>query len=130
MSIYESTEKMYQILGDLWNQILDHPVNGPKLKEANIIVKFNITDPKGTIWITPNDGVILGDASLTPDIEQTLSGDTIHKYWLKQISGPVAMATGKIKSKGSLMKGMKLNPLLSPAYTVYPELVEKYGIKG
>ena len=55
-------------------------------------------------------------------------GDTTHKFWLKQISLPVALATRKIKSKGPIPKVLKILPFLKPVYQNYPEYCEKYGL--
>ena len=57
-----------------------------------------------------------------------LSGDTVHKYWLKQISLPVALATQKIKSKGSIPKVLKLLPYLKPVFEAYPSYCKKYNL--
>ena len=94
------------------------PSVGPKFIEADIIIKFIIDNPAGEIWLTPNNNgeVICGSASLAPTIEMALSGDTCHKFWLQEVSMPVALAKGLIKAKGPLPKALKLLPLLKPAY--------------
>jgi hypothetical protein len=128
MAIFANTEKMYEVLGTLFNTLLNHPAVGPKFVESNIIIKFTINDPSGFIWLTPDKGVICGDADCKPTIEMTLSGDTCHKFWLQEISMPVALAKGLIKAKGPLPKVLKLLPLLKPAYEAYPEISRKHGL--
>ena len=104
MAIFANTEKMYEVLGALFNTLMNHPSVGPKFVESNIIIKFTINDPSGFIWLTPDNGVICGDSDLKPTIEMTLSGDTCHKFWLQEVSMPVALAKGLIKAKGPLPK--------------------------
>ena len=58
----------------------------------------------------------------------TLDGDTCHKFWLKQIKMPVALAKGLIKAKGPMPKVLKLLPLLKPAYEAYPAIAQKNGL--
>jgi hypothetical protein len=128
MAVFASTEKMYEVLGALFNTLLNNPSVGPKFAEANIIIKFTINDPAGYIWLTPDKGVICGDADCKPTIEMTLSGDTCHQFWLQEISMPVALAKGLIKAKGPLPKVLKLLPLLKPAYEAYPEISRKSGL--
>ena len=58
----------------------------------------------------------------------TLSGDTCHKFWLQQISMPIALAKGLIKAKGPMPKVLKLLPLLKPAYAAYPDWARSHGL--
>jgi hypothetical protein len=126
--VFESTDKMYEVLGTLFQVLADDPVVGPKYRDTKIIIKFTITDPDGFIWLDKDAGVICGPADLKPTIEMTLSGDTCHQFWLQSISMPVALAKGRIKAKGPLPKVLKLLPMLKPAYAAYPEIARKHGL--
>lgn len=129
MAVFESTEKMYEVLGSLFEHLMNDPVVGPKYAESNITIKFIITDPEGTIWLTNEEpGVICGDADLKPTIEMTLSGDSCHKFWLKELKLPTALAKGHVKAKGPLPKVLKLLPLLKPAYDAYPAIAKKHNL--
>lgn len=102
--------------------------NRPKIKGVQITFKFIISDPNGYLWVS-HDKVLTGDeANQDAVITMELSGDTTHKFWLKQISLPVALATRKIKSKGPIPKVLKILPFLKPVYQNYPEYCEKYGL--
>lgn len=130
MAIFANTEKMYEVLGSLFEALLKDPTAGPKFIESEIIIKFDINDPAGQIWLSNDNGgtVTCGSASLKPTIEMTLSGDTCHKFWLQQIAMPVALAKGLIKAKGPMPKVIKLLPLLKPAYAAYPDIAKKHGL--
>lgn len=130
MAVFANTEKMYEVLGSLFEALLKDPTAGPKFIESEIIIKFDINDPAGQIWLSNEDGgtVTCGSASLKPTIEMTLSGDTCHKFWLQQIAMPVALAKGLIKAKGPMPKVIKLLPLLKPAYAAYPDIAKKHGL--
>jgi hypothetical protein len=128
MAVFSSTEKMYEVLGTLFEALMNDPVVGPKYAESNIIIKFIINDPDGFIWLTSEPKVICGEADLKPTIEMSLSGDSCHKFWLKEISLPVALAKGLVKAKGPMPKVLKLLPLLKPAYEAYPEIAKKHNL--
>lgn len=132
MAVFESKEKMQTVLGGLFENLMKDPVMGPKFVKTNIIIRFNITEPNGKLWLTPGDGdtgnVLWGDLDMQPTVEMTLSGDTCHKFWLKHISMPVALAKGLIKAKGPMPKVLKLLPLLKPAYEMYPEHAKSHGL--
>ncbi len=130
MAVFANTEKMYEVLGSLFETLLKDPTAGPKFVESEIIIKFDINDPAGQIWLSNENGgtVSCGSASLKPTIEMTLSGDTCHRFWLQQIAMPVALAKGLIKAKGPMPKVIKLLPLLKPAYAAYPDIAKKHGL--
>lgn len=127
MPVYKDTDQMYEILGGLWTQLLEHQENGKKFKDSGLTIKYNLSDPAGTLWVTP-DGVLTGAQDLKPDVEMTLAGDTAHKFWLKELSLPAALAKKLIISKGSMSKVMKLLPLLKPLHEMYPAVCEKWGL--
>jgi len=130
MAVFESTEKMYEVLGTLFRKLLKDPVAGPKFIESDIVIKFDISEPSGVIWLSRENGgeVICGNAALKPTIEMTLSGDSCHRFWLQELSMPVALAKGLIRAKGPMPKVIKLLPLLKPAYAAYPDIAKNYGL--
>lgn len=128
MSVFKDTEQMYDMLGDLWNHVISETEFGPKLKDYEITFKFILSDPNGYLWVS-HDRVVTGEEANQPAvITMELSGDTTHKFWLKKVSLPVALATRKIKSKGPIPKVLKILPFLKPVYEKYPEYCDKYGL--
>lgn len=127
MPVYKDTEQMYTVLGGLWSQLLEHPESGKKFKDARLQIKFSLSEPSGILWVTP-EGVFTGEQGFKPDIEMTLNGDTAHKFWLKELSLPAALAKRLITSKGSMTKVMKLLPLFNPLHEMYPDICDKYGL--
>jgi len=128
MTVFANTEKMYEVLGDLFNKLMSNEEVLKKFLESEITILFEIHDPPGQIWLSPEQGVICGPAAVKPTITMALSGDSCHRFWLKHLSMPVALATRKIKAKGPIPKVLKLLPLLNPAYEAYPEIATAHGI--
>jgi hypothetical protein len=128
MAVFESTDKMYEVLGSLFNLLMQDKDLYDKFLESNIVIKFTISDPEGFIWLTNDGKVICGPADYRPTIEMTLSGDTCHKFWLKEVGLPIALAKGLIKAKGPMPKVLKLLPLLTPAYENYPAIARSHNL--
>jgi len=129
MAVFESTDKMYDVLGGLFKKLLADPDFGPKYVKSNITIHFIINDPAGDLWVSNEGEVICGSADIKADIEMKLSGDTCHKFWLKQVTMPVALAKRLIKVKGPMPKVLKLLPLLKPAYEAYPDIAREHGLE-
>ncbi|MFH0997093.1 MAG: SCP2 sterol-binding domain-containing protein [Pseudomonadota bacterium] len=128
MAVFESTDRMYEVLGKLFRTLMADPVMGEKFRESKIIIRFIINDPAGQIWLDTDGNVICGAADLKPTIEMTLGGDACHQFWLKELTLPLALAKGKIKAKGPMPKVLKLLPMLKPAYEAYPDIAREYGL--
>ena len=133
MAVFENKNQMMTVLGELFEKLMADPVMGPKFAQTNIVIKFNIKDPDASLWLTPGDGsrgdVLWGNnVDAKPTVEMTLSADTCHRFWLKEISMPVALAKGQIKAKGPMPKVLKLLPMLKPAYEAYPDLARSHGL--
>ncbi len=128
MSVFKDVDQMYEVLEDVWNHAIKETEFGPKLKEYEISYKFIIKEPNGYLFVD-HDKVVSGDeANRDAVITMELSSDTVHKFWLKKIKLPVALATRKIKSKGPIPKVLKILPFLKPVYELYPQACEKYGL--
>lgn len=131
MPIFESTEKMYEILGYLFRKLADDPEVGPRANDENINIVFYINDPDGDLWLLhgdPKPTVCTGACDAAPDIEMWISGDDCHAFWLQKATLPVLLAKRKVKAKGPMAKVLGLLPLLQPAYDAYPGICEKYGL--
>jgi hypothetical protein len=132
MPIFESTDKMYDVLGDLFNRLAADPVVSQKYNNENITLQFIINDPDGEVWLIHNDDgnpvVKLGNQVLKPEIQMWISGDDCHDFWLKKLNLPVGLAKKKVSAKGPMAKVLALLPLLTPAYEAYPGLAKEKGL--
>ncbi len=128
MGVFRDTEHMYEFLEDLWKYIVFESGLREKMQEYDVSYKYIITEPDGYLYID-KDNVITGDeANRKAVITMELSGDTIHKFWLKKLPLPVALATRKIKAKGPIPKVLKMLPALKPVYEKFPEYCKKHGL--
>jgi putative sterol carrier protein len=127
MAVFKDTEYLYDVLGGFWKALYEKNEFKSSIQEADVQIKFEITDPSATIWVGP-DGVEFGEQKLKADVTMQLAGDVCHAFWKKDLSLPVALAMRKIKSKGNIAKVMKLLPVLKPAYVLYPEYMKTRGL--
>ncbi len=128
MGVFKDTNHMYEFLEDLWKHIVFEAGLGEKMREFGVSYKYVITDPDGYLFVDA-DNVITGkEANRDAVITMELSGDTIHQFWLKKLSLPVALATRKIKSRGPIPKVLKMLPALKPIHDIFPEYCKKHGL--
>jgi putative sterol carrier protein len=128
MSLFKDTNHMYEFLEDLWKHIVFEAGLGEKMREYGVTYKYILTEPDGYLFVDP-DNVITGEAANKDAvITMELSGDTVVKFWTKQLSLPVALATRKIKSKGPIPKVLKMLPALKPVFEIFPEFCKKHNV--
>ncbi|MBW6487170.1 MAG: SCP2 sterol-binding domain-containing protein [Syntrophobacterales bacterium] len=129
MPVFKDAQFMLEILGGLFRLALQDETAAPKFREAGVVIKFNITDPDGTLWVdSVNMRILTGPQDLKANVEMDLSGDSCHQFWLKELKLPIALAKRKIKARGPMPTILKLLPLLKPAYEMYPEIARKNNL--
>jgi len=131
MPVFESTEKMYDVLGTVLSSITEDEAISKKFNDKKINVRFVYNNPDGEIWILHGEeepSVVTGPVDAKADIEMYISGDDAHAFWLKKLNLPVAITKRRVKAKGPTTKVLSLLPLLKPAYQSYPSICKEKGI--
>lgn len=128
MSVFSSTEKLYEVMEELWQWIKDNPEISNELLKSKLTVRFHYKKPDGSLTIDASDGqelrITAGDCEKKPDVEMFMQSDFAHDFWLGKVNVPVALMTGKIISKGPVNKALALLPAVKPAWKAYSEIAE------
>jgi len=127
MAIMEK-ETALELFGDLWTKMIEGEF-GQKLKENEISIKFEVHDPELTMYVD-HTGRWFDDEASSKDavVLMKMSLDTAHKFWLKDLNVPKALALRQIKAKGPIGKVLQLLPLLKPGQAMYPDYCEKFNV--
>lgn len=129
MPIYQDSDKAKELFTELWTKMIFETEFGPKIREEGISIKYITKDPDMVMYVD-GDGPLYDEAAEAKNalITMTMSSDTVHKFWLKKINLPKAVATRKIKTKGPFNKVLKVLSLLKPGHEIYPGYCEKYNL--
>ncbi len=129
MSVFKDKEMAKELFGDLWNKMIKETEFGPKLKQSGITILFVVDDPDIVMYVDEN-GVLFDDEAKAkvPVVTMKMNGDMVHKYWLKKVNIPKALAMRQIKAKGPVNKVLQILPLLKPGQELYPQYCEKFGL--
>lgn len=129
MPVFKDTKTAEEIFGELWRKMINETDFGKKLKEQEISILYVVNDPDTVMYIDEKGPVFGEEAKVkTAVVTMTLSGDTVHKFWLKKLDVPKAMAFRQIKTKGPVNKVLQLIPLLKPGHELYPSYCKKYNL--
>lgn len=131
MSVFTSTDELHAIMEDLWNMIRESEDMADKLIASRLVVQFRYREPEGLLTIDCSDGkemkIYVGHTQIKPIIEMSMKADIAHEFWLGKVNVPMALMMGKIVSRGPTPKALALLPVIKPAYTIYPKVLEVRG---
>ena len=131
MAYFKDAQEVYDTIGRLFAELADDEELAPKFRKANTIVQYQHREPESTITVRlmedePTD-VDFGESEMEPEVVMSMEADTAHRFWLGQVSVPVALARGQIKAQGPVAKILKLVPLTKPVFPRYKALLEEQG---
>jgi putative sterol carrier protein len=128
MAAYKNTEELQQVMSELWDKIKADTAMSAELLKAQLVVRFDYKEPKGSITIDSSDGqeikVYPGECDIKPLVEMSMSADIAHEFWLGKLSVPMAILTGKMIAKGPVNQALALLPAIKPAFAIYPQVYE------
>jgi hypothetical protein len=104
---------------------------GEQIRRSRAAFAFYLTDPEAVIGIDargPDEGenyaVFFGRSPAAPDVAIRTTGDVAHQFWGGNVNVPLALMTGKMKTKGSRAKALQLLPRIVPAFPLYRRYLE------
>lgn len=127
MSTFKSAEQAERVFTSLFNILLDDDAFVSRVRESKLSLLLIHTDPDVKLYVDP-DSVRTVDEALPAAIRIKMSSDTAHKLWMGTLAMPLALATGKVRVKGSVAKVVEFVPALQPAFDRYPEIAEAEGL--
>ncbi|MCL4426085.1 MAG: SCP2 sterol-binding domain-containing protein [Firmicutes bacterium] len=139
MSPFRDQAQMYEILGAFFDRIRFDPNLGPRLQSSHLVIRFIYTDPDGEVTINfsgppPEEGAYgvyqFGPSPWEADVTMKQSADFSHRFWHGKANVMTALATRQIVARGSVPKALQLLPIIRPAFTIYPQVLQDLGYEA
>ncbi len=133
MAVYVSTEQFYTVMKDVFDQVMQHPDHIESFTRSNLVIRMNTTDPDAEILLDgrqPPLEVFFGPRPGRANLEISLTADLLHEMWLGNESTQQAFLSGRIRTRGNLLKAMQLVELFAEAERIYPAVAQQYGLPG
>jgi hypothetical protein len=136
LTFFENKEQFIQVFETFWSRAIRIQDVYEKLRESNIIVRFDVTQPDVTMVIDfRNEGPDgqIGTLSFEPgneepDIVVSSKSDVTNKFWQGKLRTSIAIAKGEVKLKGSITKALGLIGKIKPLEAVYAEVLRDLGL--
>ena len=131
MPVFKDAEQLYDVLGALFTRLKDDPQVGPSVAKSGLVIRFKYTEPDSEVTIdaskTPVE-LCFGPCGRTPTVDMSMKADIAHQFWLGKVNLVSALTRGTMVAKGPIPAVMKLLPVITPAYKMYPEILKAKGL--
>ena len=129
MPVYGSAEQLNALVKELFEEIFDDEIVGPKLRKSKLVIRYDVSDPDTTVWVdTTQSRVAFGEYEHPASIQLAMKGDTFHAFMSQNATIPDLVGKKEVKVIGSLAKVMKLLPLVKKAYEDYPRIARNHNV--
>lgn len=130
-NVFKDSEMLYSILAEFFEKLKAHPDLGPPLKKTNLCIQFVYKNPSAIITVDATGDELKihkGKFDGKPEVTMYMNADFAHKFWLGQANLVTALTRRLVVAKGNVPKTIKLLPILSPAFELYPKYLQEKGL--
>ena len=128
--VFSSDEHFYLVMHDVFTEVAAHP-RMDNIARSNLVIRIKTTEPEAELLIDgrqPPLEIFYGTRPGQANIEIMLAADLLHKIWLGQVSTRESFFSGKIKTRGNMLKMMTLTDLFAECERVYPDVARRHGL--
>src|SRR6187397_1978147 len=107
MAVFTSAQQLYDVLQSVFERIAAEPEKIAPFTHSNLVIRLFLTDPNAEVLLDgrqPPLEVFYGPRPGQANLEFSMSADLLHKIWMNEESTSTPFFSGRIKSKGNLMR--------------------------
>ena len=127
MPTYTSKTQAVAVFAQLFEILLEDDDFARLVRDQALSVRFVHTKPEFELLVD-SDGVRVDAPPAPTTLMIKMSCDTADALWSGRLLMPIAVATGRIRIKGSVARVIEFVPLLRPAFDRYPALAAAAGV--
>ena len=127
MPAFTSREQAVSVFSQLFEILLEDDAFRAIIRDEALSVRFVHTKPDFELHVDAS-GVRVDGPPAPTTLAIKMSCDTADALWTGRLLMPIAVATGRIRIKGSVARVIEFVPLLRPAFDRYPALAAAAGV--
>ena len=131
MGVFASEEQLYEVLQSVFARLNEEPEKIAPFTQSNLVIRIHLSDPDAEVLLDgrqPPLEVFYGPRPGQANLEFSMSADLLHSIWMDQESTSAAFFSGRIKSKGSLLRATHLIDLFRHVEAIYPAIAAEHGL--
>ncbi|HTE58889.1 MAG TPA: SCP2 sterol-binding domain-containing protein [Solirubrobacteraceae bacterium] len=130
---FDSPKEFKAVMDRVFGMMDDDPVMGPKLRDADVPMRYDFEDVDLVVNIRAaregEDGnlhwVWTDDVDWEPRVKMAMSAETANKYFQGKENVAMAIARRRIKSGGDVKAALALMPITKPVFGRYRAMLEE-----
>lgn len=131
MAIFQSDQQLYTVLQDVFERASADAARVASFTSSNLVIRMRTQNPAAEVLLDgrqPPLEVFYGPTPGKANLEIALEADLLHQIWTGAQSGSEAFFSGRIKTKGNLLKAMQLLDLFQEVEQVYSSVAADHGL--
>ena len=131
MAVFESEEKLYAVLQTVFERLSADPEKIAPFTHSNLVIRLLLSNPEAEVLLDgrqPPLEVFYGPRPGKANLEFSMSADLLHSIWMDEESTSAAFFSGRIKSKGSLLRASHLIDLFRHVEEIYPAIAAQHHL--
>jgi putative sterol carrier protein len=131
MAVFNSPEQLYTILQSVFEQLNTTPEKIEPFTRSNLVIRLNLSDPDAEVLLDgrqPPLEVFYGARPGQANLEFSMPADLLHRIWMDEESTSEAFFSGRIKSKGNLLRATHLIELFRHIEEIYPNIAAQHDL--
>jgi putative sterol carrier protein len=131
MAIFQSDQQLYDVLHGVFEAVTATPANIESFTQSNLVIRMQTQNPEAEVLLDgrqPPLEVFYGPRPGKANLEVVMEADLLHAIWTGAQSASEAFFSGRIRTKGNLLKAMQLLDLFRECEAVYPAIAAQHGL--
>lgn len=131
MSFYTDSQELQSTMLALFERLNATPHAVDEFTKNNMVVSITLTNPNLYLGLDGRGNPIhihFTPDGIKPNLAIYMDADLLHNVWLGKVRLRDAFFDGRIKTKGSIFKAMKLAGLFRQAEALYPTILRERGL--
>jgi hypothetical protein len=131
MAVFTSEEQLYDVLQSVFERLSADPEKIAPFTHSNLVIRLILSDPNAEVLLDgrqPPLEVFYGPRPGQANLEFSMPADLLHRIWMDEESTSAAFFSGRIKSKGSLLRATYLIDLFRHIEEIYPAIAAEYQL--
>ena len=125
MYAFSNQHELYGVLQSLFKEVEKQPTLIRDFVHSNLVVRISLVNPNAEVLLDgrqPPLGVFFGSRPGEANFEISLESELLHSIWMSQQSLVETLFSGKIQTKGNVMRAQPFLDLLSGCAPLYQNL--------
>ncbi len=131
MAVFASEEQLYAVLQSVFERLSADPEKIAPFTHSNLVIRLLLSDPAAEVLLDgrqPPLEVFYGPRPGKANLEFSMPADLLHRIWMDEESTSAAFFSGRIKSKGSLLRASHLIDLFRHIEEIYPAIAAQNNL--